>query len=390
MSSPEEDLTIRRADAMDGNITPTAKHLREEDLTDSLASQEFQSGNYPDAQQVVLARPEQPPLIQARLRQSQKSAGGVVPRLLSAKPRPLTASSFDTNGNRSPERKFLERKRAEYIRDHPQYFKQARREPDLAVDEENSAAAADTRPPRKQRHRKLRKEEEEEQGSGFDDYEAVERYTRQKMARQRDARTSEPAYIPTQPPEAPSGHPAAAEGDHPQPHPWLEPLFSSRPYSEPSQMLRPAYAPTQPPSPTPHATASNNENEPLPHLFSSRPYSQPSHLPPRRQHLFRQRLAEISSAVTSTHYYPPGFPSAEQAHPLVPGADDGMQESASDGERGEEVMEEEEEEEGGPASAGGGEEEEEEEEEEGLEYETNEGGEGEFEGEDTGEGAKEG
>ncbi|KAI4086995.1 MAG: hypothetical protein LQ344_007124 [Seirophora lacunosa] len=274
MSSPEEYLTTRHTDAADGNISPTAKHLREEDLTDADAPGETEeisprqsrqrraSKRKPPRRSIRRPRqaraaspgPKSPspmPQLSRRRRPTgaerqaaanyvtrleeeldtiwlnrthkkewqnkirkyrQIAAGGYIEASAvsrasvqsqsSARERRAAretnpgaegrASSSASNGNSTAEQMFLKRKREEYIRDHPQYFKQARREPDPAVHEKHSAAAAaDTRPPRTQRHRNLHKEEKEEQESGFDDYEAVERYTRQKMAGQRNPRTSE-------------------------------------------------------------------------------------------------------------------------------------------------------------------------------------------------------
>lgn len=73
------------------------------------------------------------------------------------------ASTVDPNGNRTPEREFLQRKREEYIRDNPQFFKTPRREPNSKVDENDyELAAAYTPLPSKQRRRNRRWEKQEE------------------------------------------------------------------------------------------------------------------------------------------------------------------------------------------------------------------------------------
>ncbi|KAL8970771.1 MAG: hypothetical protein Q9197_003626 [Variospora fuerteventurae] len=75
---------------------------------------------------------------------------------------PMT-SSVDPYGNRTPEREFLQRKREEYIRDNPQFFKTSRREPNSKVDENDyELAAAYTPLPSKQRRRNRRGEKQEE------------------------------------------------------------------------------------------------------------------------------------------------------------------------------------------------------------------------------------
>ncbi|KAL8982248.1 MAG: hypothetical protein Q9177_005331, partial [Variospora cf. flavescens] len=300
MSSPGEFLINQHTDTNDARLIRTAKHLREEDLTDADAPGESDepSNNQPrrsraperKAGRRSSGRPRQarapsphprapspiptvskrrPPTaaeravaydyvrelqgeldtiwlsrnhkkeIQMKIRKyNQVAEGGFIEAPFANSPNPRKcpatqtmhaqsrASRMDPNGNRTPEREFLQRKREEYIRDNPQFFKTSRREPSSKVDENDyELAAAYTQLPSKQRRRTCRgekqeesdrdiyapaaiaprptkqrrqeshlKKAEEEAETECDDYELVARYVRQQnLEKKKKKKTSQKA-----------------------------------------------------------------------------------------------------------------------------------------------------------------------------------------------------
>ncbi|KAL8644730.1 MAG: hypothetical protein Q9210_007108 [Variospora velana] len=278
MSSPGEFFINQHTDTTDARLIRTAKHLREEDLTDADAPGESdepsinqprrprapertkagrRSTGRPRQARAPSPHPRAPsPIptvskrrlpttaeravasdyagelqdeldtiwlsrnhkkeIQMKIRKyNQIAAGGFIEAPSANSPnsrkRPATqmmyaqsrASSVDSNGNRTPEREFLQRKREQYIRDNPQFFKTSRREPNSKVDEDDDyeRAAAYTPRPSKQRRRNRRGENEEE--SDRDIYAAAAAITprptkqRRQKRRQEEEQTDRTHYTTT-------------------------------------------------------------------------------------------------------------------------------------------------------------------------------------------------